>query len=310
MLSAAKYNDRGVEGDLDFSNSALESPNLETVMDWRSGVPGGWIWTNEAVPQCFCFPGGSAGVIRPLARGHLEPLAPLEARHTLLCLPKSMVNMTHFDSYVADWCFTPPFCRVFNVIDEPGYLIAEFDHPRGSSVQGLQEEGSLLDEASGQICCKQLMDTLSTLHRHSLWLRSCIHASTVFVLKDGTLVSMVPWGLLLSSQGLSIITADGASDGVAPEVRVALAAESRIDSTQPHARAMADTFAAISLVLQALMAHENGKANDLAKLAELPELLCDLALRATQQDPQYRLDVAGVLRHPWLEGAAGRANGG
>lgn len=275
--------------------------------DFSMALPGGWTMTHEEVPECFRFFSEDACVIRPLARGHLEAVAPLSERRVLTCLPRHAVDLRLLDLYMPLDKRTQPLCQVHSVTEEDNCVVIEFEYPRGTSLQTLLHKSCSMTEACGRVCCRDLLETLSFLHRRSLSLRGCIPSTTVFVDESGAVQSVVPWACLLSAPGLWA-TAKGylasrsadAPPGLAPEFLAAVVAGHTHFPIIGDFCTLADMHASASLVLLALSLARPEKVHAVAKNSSLSSSFFDLIVRALQKDPLFRLDLKSALRHPWL----------
>jgi len=281
-----------------------------SAVDWQKVLPSGWTIMSKPAPGCFTLVGLDACLIRPLARGHLEPMAPLETRHVLVSVPKWAISAQRIENYnqTRASC-SSSLCKLLNVVEEEAAVIMEFDAPQGASLEELGKINKRFDEQSAQICCYQLLRVVRSLHRNALWMQGCIHCSTVFVGQGGVLLSVVPWGCLLSSSGLAAMARalknSSCSSGIAPECVAALrCAEAPSLAISRGFRAVADVFAVASLMWYAIVHMGPDTVSEVAKSSSLSSDLFDFFVRATYKSPDFRLDVQEALHHRWLVEAA------
>lgn len=290
----------------------MSSPQCVSLssIDFEVITPAGWTRTSDEVPACFCLVGMAAVVVRPLARGHLEPVAPMGERHVLVCLSRSALEIKRLQAYgraCSERDVGKGLLPILNVVEDQGLIYLETAHPEGESLQEIVDGERNFDEACGKICCRQLMRMAAHLHRHALWLRGCIHTSAITVSPDGTVLSVFPWAGLLSLYGLSnLARAFSASDvvGIAPELLSASTSRGvRLSAVAGFGQA-SDVYAVASMVFQAITLRVPLEVHDIARGSSLSASLFDFFVRALQQDPLFRLDMISALTHPWLSDSA------
>merc|ERR1712062_451698 len=140
-------------------------------------------------------------------------------------------------------------------------------------------------------------------HKTCFRLSGCLDRSMLFVNPAGRLEKLLPLGCILSFAGLQASLTGAvkrqAWGNMSPEMKVAVELGMKSTLRDPDVNFAADSYAAATLVRQALAQHVSSDRNCKYSISDIGE---DFLRKAMYDDPSWRLCADDALSHPWFTG--------
>jgi hypothetical protein len=265
-------------------------------------LPPAYRMVEQQVPGVFEMFSDSACVVEPVATPMSEFRPEAREQRVLVMVPVWAVDDKMLQRLRVHG-HSSRVCRLRNFWQEGDGMVLEFDRPQGISLEQHLRCKGCLSTSAGKDLCQKLMREVSCLHKNMLWLRGCIHKSSVFVGDDGCFTCLVPITPVLSASGLKAfvdkVIREGARDGLAPEL---LAAHQHQDTrllTDLNYQGVIDGFATSALTLEALTMTSAGKVEK-SPLIPVEDGTLDFFIRSLHKSADFRLDIDVARFHRWM----------